>query len=88
MASAGEFTMRAFKNGRLDLSQAESVADLIASESSAAHKTALKQLKGDFKDRLETLKSEFSDNIEARDLSCDAAHYIWDIIEKSCMFRT
>ena len=45
-ASAGEFTMRAFKNGKLDLSQAESVADLIASESEAAHQTALRQLRG------------------------------------------
>ena len=40
LATAGEFSMRAFKNGKLDLSQAESVADLIESESEAAHKTA------------------------------------------------
>jgi len=46
MAKAGEFTQRAFLNGKMDLSQAEAVADLIASETSAAHKIALKQIKG------------------------------------------
>ena len=45
MAKAGEFTMRAFMNGRIDLSQAESIADLIASESEASRKIALNQLK-------------------------------------------
>ena len=46
MAKAGEFTMRAFMNGRIDLSQAESIADLIASENEASRKVALNQLKG------------------------------------------
>lgn len=46
MARAGEFTMRAFMNGRIDLSQAESIADLIASENEASRKVALSQLKG------------------------------------------
>ena len=48
VAIPGEFTMRAFKNGKLDLSQAESVADLIESESTAAHETAIKHLRGGF----------------------------------------
>ena len=46
MAKAGEFTLRAFMNGRIDLSQAESIADLIASENEASRKVALNQLKG------------------------------------------
>src|SRR5690606_13014051 len=46
MAKAGEFTMRAFMNGRIDLSQAEAIADVIASENEASRKVALNQLKG------------------------------------------
>ena len=48
LANPGEYTMRAFKNGKLDLSQAESIADLIESESEAAHKTAIQHLRGGF----------------------------------------
>ena len=58
LATPGEFTMRAFKNGRLDLSQAESVADLIASESEAAHETAIKQLRGGFSNKLKELRTK------------------------------
>ena len=48
MATPGEFTQRAFLNGKMDLSQAEAVADLIASSSAASHRMALKQMKGGF----------------------------------------
>ena len=47
-ANAGEFTLRAFLNGKMDLSQAEAVADLIASDSAAAHQIALQQMRGGF----------------------------------------
>ncbi|HCA83537.1 MAG TPA: tRNA uridine-5-carboxymethylaminomethyl(34) synthesis GTPase MnmE, partial [Flavobacteriales bacterium] len=47
-ATPGEFTKRAFLNGKMDLSQAEAVADLIASESAAAHRLAMYQMKGGF----------------------------------------
>lgn len=57
MAEPGEFTMRAFHNGKLDLSQAEAVADLIASESQMAHRVAMKQMKGKFSSELSELRS-------------------------------
>ena len=56
LADPGEFTMRAFANGKMDLSQAEAVADLIASESAAAHDIALKQLRGGFSKEIAALR--------------------------------
>jgi tRNA modification GTPase len=58
LASPGEFTKRAFINGRFDLTQAEAVADLIQAENDAAHKTALHQMRGGFKKDLESLRHE------------------------------
>ena len=48
MADAGEFTLRAFLNGKLDLSQAEAVADLISSDNEASHQIAMQQMRGGF----------------------------------------
>lgn len=56
LALPGEFTQRAFLNGKMDLSQAEAVADLIASTTSAAHKTALKQMRGGFSAEIRNLR--------------------------------
>jgi len=56
MAEPGEFTMRAFLNGKMDLTQAEAVADLIASESAAAHEIAIRQLRGGFKNEIQQLR--------------------------------
>jgi tRNA modification GTPase len=67
MAQPGEFTLRAFLNGKMDLSQAEAVADLIASESSASAELALKQLRGGFKQEIARLRErliEFASLIE------------------------
>lgn len=58
MAEPGEFTMRAFLNGKMDLSQAEAVADLIASESKKAHEIALNQLRGNFSSELKDLREQ------------------------------
>ena len=58
MAKAGEFTLRAFSNGKMDLSQAEAVADLIASESEAAHQVAIQQMRGGFSNELKDLREE------------------------------
>jgi tRNA modification GTPase len=58
LAKAGEFTMRAFMNGRIDLAQAESIADLIASENEAARKVALNQLKGGISKEISLLRGE------------------------------
>ena len=58
MAEPGEFTQRAFLNGKMDLSQAEAVADLIASENSSQHRLALSQLRGGITTRLQELRDE------------------------------
>lgn len=57
-AQPGEFTQRAFLNGRLDLTQAEAVADLIASESEAAHQSAMHQLRGGFSRQLKEMREQ------------------------------
>ena len=71
VAIPGEFTMRAFKNGKLDLSQAESVADLIESESAAAHKTAIKHLRGGFSKKLKILRTKLIDFASLIELELD-----------------
>ena len=58
LARAGEFTQRAFLNGKLDLAQAEAVADLIASNTAASHKTALHTIRGGFSEKLKTLREK------------------------------
>lgn len=58
MAAPGEFTQRAFLNGKMDLAQAEAVADLIASSNAASHNVAMKQLKGGFSKELRTLRDK------------------------------
>jgi tRNA modification GTPase len=58
MATAGEFTMRAFLNGKIDLTQVEAVADLIASGSSAAHRVAMNQMRGGFTREIKTLRDK------------------------------
>jgi len=58
MARPGEFTQRAFLNGKMDLSQAEAVADLIASGNSAAHKLAISQMRGGFSREIQQLRAE------------------------------
>lgn len=57
-ASPGEFTQRAFINGRFDLAQAEAVADLIASDNESAHKAALNQMRGGFSQNLKNLRQD------------------------------
>ena len=58
LAQPGEFTQRAFLNGKMDLSQAEAVADLIASGNAAAHKMAMNQMRGGFARELNQLRAE------------------------------
>ena len=58
LAKPGEFTQRAFLNGKLDLAQAEAVADLIASETEAVHQTALQQMKGGFSNDIKQLREQ------------------------------
>ena len=58
LAKPGEFTLRAFLNGKMDLSQAEAVADLIASNSASAHTTAIQQMRGGFSGEIKQLREE------------------------------
>ncbi|WMI70250.1 tRNA uridine-5-carboxymethylaminomethyl(34) synthesis GTPase MnmE [Mangrovimonas sp. YM274] len=58
MANAGEFTLRAFLNGKLDLSQAEAVADLISSDNEASHQVAMQQMRGGFSSEIAKLREE------------------------------
>ena len=71
IASPGEFSMRAFKNGKIDLSQAESIEDLISSESRKAHETALKQLRGGVSNQLQELRSKLIDFASLIELELD-----------------
>jgi len=67
VANPGEFTLRAFLNGKMDLNQAEAVADLIASENEGSHKLAMQQMKSGFSNDLKKLRAEllhFSSMIE------------------------
>lgn len=71
LAAPGEFTMRAFLNGKMDLSQAEAVADLIASHSAASHRIAFEQMKGGFSSQLEVLRSRLLHFISLIELELD-----------------
>ena len=71
MAQPGEFTLRAFLNARMDLSQAEAVADLIASNSSSSHTLAMQQMRGGFSDEIEKLRQELIDFASLIELELD-----------------
>ncbi len=70
-ATAGEFTRRAFLNKRLDLAQAEAVADLIAAESKAAHRLAMTQMSGSFSRKLESLRERLVELASLLELELD-----------------
>ncbi len=73
LAEPGEYTMRAFANGKMDLSQAEAVADLIASESAAAHRVALQQMRGGFSEEIKVLREELINFASLVELELDFA---------------
>jgi len=71
MAQAGEFTRRAFRNGKFDLSQAEAVADLIASASRASHRVAMNQMRGGFAQKLTLLRDKLLQFVSLIELELD-----------------
>jgi len=73
MADAGEFTLRAFLNGKLDLSQAEAVADLIASDNAASHQIAMQQMRGGFSSEIAKLREELLNFASLIELELDFA---------------
>ena len=73
MATAGEFTLRAFLNAKLDLSQAEAVADLIASDNEASHQIAMQQMRGGFSSEIAKLREELMNFASLIELELDFA---------------
>ncbi len=73
LAKPGEFTLRAFLNKKLDLSQAEAVADLIASNSAETHKTAMQQMRGGFSNQINILKEKLVNFASLIELELDFA---------------
>ena len=71
MANPGEFTLRAFLNGKMDLSQAEAVADLISSESQGAHQIAMNQMRGGISNEIANLRQELIDFAALIELELD-----------------
>ncbi|MDD4656598.1 MAG: tRNA uridine-5-carboxymethylaminomethyl(34) synthesis GTPase MnmE, partial [Bacteroidales bacterium] len=73
LAKAGEFSQRAFLNGKMDLAQAEAVADLISSENEASHRVALQQMKGGFSKELSVMRSSLLEIVSLMELELDFA---------------
>lgn len=71
LAEAGEYTMRAFVNGKMDLTQAEAVADIISSKNEAEHRVAMNQLKGGFSKELQELRRNLVDLTSLMELELD-----------------
>ena len=72
-AKPGEFTLRAFLNGKMDLSQAEAVADLISSENEASHQLAMQQMRGGFSSEIKNLRQELLNFASLIELELDFA---------------
>ena len=85
MAEPGEFTKRAFLNGRLDLSQAEAVADLIAAQSKQAHQVALQQLRGRFSSELQQLREQLINFAALIELELDFAEEDVEFADRSAL---
>jgi tRNA modification GTPase len=87
MAMPGEFTQRAFLNGKMDLAQAEAVADIIAAESAAAHKLALSQLKGGFSSELNRLRTGLLDFASLIELELDFSEEDVEFADRTQLYR-
>ncbi|OXA81141.1 tRNA uridine-5-carboxymethylaminomethyl(34) synthesis GTPase MnmE [Flavobacterium columnare NBRC 100251 = ATCC 23463] len=83
MAQAGEFTLRSFLNGKMDLSQAEAVADLIASDNEASHQIAMQQMRGGFSNELAKLREELLNFASLIELELDFAEEDVEFADRS-----
>lgn len=83
MAQPGEFTLRAFLHGKLDLSQAEAVADLIASDNEAAHQIALQQMRGGFSSEIQHLRQELLNFASLIELELDFAEEDVEFVDRT-----
>lgn len=86
LAQAGEFTQRAFLNGKMDLSQAEAVADLIASTSAAAHRMAMTQMRGGFSSELVQLRTQLLNFVSLVELELDFSEEDVEFADRSQLF--
>lgn len=87
IADRGEFTQRAFLNGKMDLAQAEAVADLIAAENEAAHKTALSQLRGGFSGDLKKLREELIHFAAMLELELDFSEEDVEFVDRDALYK-
>ena len=86
-AEPGEFTQRAFLNGKMDLAQAEAVADVIASQNAAAHRIAFKQMKGGFSSELRDMRSELLELVSLMELELDFSEEEVEFADRSQLDR-
>ena len=86
LAQAGEFTQRAFRNGKFDLSQAEAVADLIASESKASHRVAMNQMRGGFARKLAELRDKLMHFASLIELELDFSEEDVEFVNRAHLF--
>lgn len=87
LAEPGEFTKRAFLNGKLDLTQVEAVADIIHSTSQQGYQTAVRQLSGEFSKRLAQLKKKLLDAAGLLELELDFAEDGFEFIDRSRILK-
>ncbi len=86
MAEPGEFTRRAFLNGKMDLAQAEAVADLIAAQSEAAHRAAVSQLKGEYSCELKTLRNKLLELTALLELELDFSEEDVEFADRTTLY--
>lgn len=87
MARPGEFTQRAYLNGKMDLSQAEAVADLIASETSSAHAVAMKQIKGGISQEIKILRDKLLSFISLVELELDFSEEDVEFVNRDSLLQ-
>lgn len=86
-AKPGEFTQRAFLNGRMDLSRAEAIADLVASESRMAHRIAINQMKGLFSDKISILRTDLLHFASLIELELDFGEEDVEFADRNSLFE-
>lgn len=87
MAQAGEFTLRAFLNAKLDLSQAEAVADLISSDNEASHQIAMQQMRGGFSNEIAKLREELLNFASLIELELDFAEEDVEFADRTAFYE-
>jgi tRNA modification GTPase len=87
LASEGEFSLRAYLNGKMDLSQAEAIADIIASESEAAHRIAMNQMRGGYSKTIDDLRQELLNFASLIELELDFSEEDVEFADRTQLFE-